>query len=46
MKARAMQISHITIMFKTPKPIEGNIAGTAKKGYPTHKKKKLMGYNY
>ena len=40
MKARAMQISHITIMFKTPKPIEGNIAGTAKKGYSTHTKKR------
>ena len=45
MKARAMQISHITIMFKTPKPIEGNIAGTAKNVYPTQKKQKLMGYN-
>ena len=41
-----MQISLITIMFKTTIPIEVNIAGTAKKGYPTHKKKKLMGYNY
>lgn len=33
-------------MLMTPKPIEGNIAGTAKKVYPIQKKQKLMGYNY